>query len=436
MRTSIVTTAAALGLMLSSACGGSSGGEDDFPELTPFPASMEERLHEIRDKVAEIRGLPINEDAVEGLITAEDLEAYGLEQFAALEDSEEEIEAAEAVWKLLGLIPADYTLEDFISDSSGAVAGIYYFEADRLVLVGEATDELSMSDELTLAHEYAHSLQDREVGLDTFIEDWSESKAAEEGYSSYEETLRCLIEGDAELVQRLYAEEVFGPDWREQLQAESADDDPVDIVLPEFWLRALAFNYVECPRFVEALYEEGGWDAVNAAYDDPPATTEQVLHPDKYLAGELASGPKTDSLADELEGWSQLSEGQFGEYDIFNYFYTRTGDPLSAVLAADGWGSGWTITYGDDSDASRVVVDITLRFDTRADWIEFTFTFPAVLESYGVKPEESSEDLVFRWTALEEYGQHGALIQEEDRAKVRIIFATDEEALEMFLPAD
>ncbi len=436
MRKSIVTIAVALGLVPLSACLWSSGGEDDFPELTPFPPAMEERLHEIRDKVAEIRGLPIHEEAQEGLITAEALEQYGLEQFAVLEDNDQEIEAAEATWTLLGLVPSNYTLEDYVSDSSSVIAGLYYFEADRLVLVGEATGELSIADELTLAHEYAHSLQDWEFDLDKFLVKWAESKAEEDGYSSYQDTLSCLIEGDAILTERLYAEEVFGPDWEEQLDAESADDEPIDIDLPEFWLRALAFDYVECPAFVEALYEEGGWDAVNAAYEDPPATQEQVLDLDKYRDGELASGPKPDGIEDEIDGWSQLSEGQFGAYDVFNYILTRTGDPFSSAIASAGWGSGWLITYGDDSDASRVAVDISFRFDTRADWAEFIIAFFGVLESYGVTPEDSSADQIFRWTALEEYGQHGALIQEEDRAKVRIIFATDEEALEMFLPAD
>ena len=78
MRKLIVTIAVALGLMLFSACLGSSGGEDDFPELTPFPPAMEERLHEIRDKVAEIRGLAVHEEAQEGEPRKEEVTPRGL----------------------------------------------------------------------------------------------------------------------------------------------------------------------------------------------------------------------------------------------------------------------------------------------------------------------------------------------------------------------
>ena len=438
MRNSIVAITVALGLVPLSACVWSSGGEDDFPELTPFPPAMEERLHEIRDKVAEIRGLPIHEEAQEGLLTTKALQEYDRDQFAALEDEDaEEVEAAESMLVLLGLVPPGYTFaDDYASDSAELIAGLYYFEADRLVLIGEATSELSISDELTLAHEYAHSLQDWEFGLDKFLVEWTESQLEEDGYSSYQDTLSCLIEGDAELTQRLYAEEVLGPDWLDQLDAESADDEPVDSDLPEFLARSIAFNYGDCVSFVEALYEDGGWDAVNAAYEDPPATQEQVLDPDKYDARELASGPKPDSLEDELDGWSEAFEGQFGAFDVFNYVVSRTDDSAAAAAGALGWGSGWIRTYRDDGDASRIAVDLTFRWDSGVDYLVFLGAFLLVLESYGVSPEDIEGEDVFRWTALEEYGQHGALILDEVSTKTRIIFATDEEALEMFLPAD
>ncbi len=438
MRKSITTIGIALGLMLFFACSGSSGGEDDFPELTPFPPAMEERLHEIRDKVAEIRGLPIHEEVREGLVTTEALQEYGRDQFAALEDEDaEQLEASEAMLVLMGLAPPGFTFaDDYASDQAELIAGLYYFEADRLVLVGETTGELSIADELTLAHEYAHSLQDREFGLDEFGAEWIETELEEKGYSSYGETLRCLIEGDAELTQRLYAEDVLGDDWQEQLDAESVDDEPIDSDLPEFLLRSAAFNYGDCVSFVEALYEDGGWDAVNAAYDDPPATQEQILDVDKYKEREIASGPKPDSLEDDLNGWSALFGGQFGAFDVFNYVLTRTGDGTLAATGALGWGSGWIMTYRDDDDASRVAVDITFRWDTRVDYLEFLVAFIGVLESYGVDPEDIEGEGVFRWTALEDYGQHGALILNEDSTRTQIIFATDEEALEMFLPTD
>jgi hypothetical protein len=81
-------------------------------------------------------------------------------------------------------------------------------------------------------------------------------------------------------------------------------------------------------------------------------------------------------------------------------------------------------------------VDIIFRWDSGEDYVEFLGAFVLVVESYGVQPEDIKGEDLFRWTALEEYGQYGALILDEGSTKTRIIFATDEEAREMFLPAD
>jgi hypothetical protein len=169
---------------------------------------------------------------------------------------------------------------------------------------------------------------------------------------------------------------------------------------------------------------------------DPPATQEQVLVLDKYKDGELASRPKPDSLDDELDGWSEAFDGQFGAFDVFNYLVSRTDDEIAAVTGAFGWGSGWIRTYRDDGNPSRIVAELTLRWDSGVDYLEFLGAFLLVLDSYGVSPEDIEGEDVFRWTALDEYGQHGALILDEDNTTTQIIFATDEEALEMFLTAD
>ena len=49
---------------------------------------------------------------------------------------------------------------------------------------------------------------------------------------------------------------------------------------------SLAAPYIYGTLFVHALRRRGGWDAVNRAWDDPPTTSEQILHVDKWLAHE------------------------------------------------------------------------------------------------------------------------------------------------------
>ena len=408
----------------------------DFPELTPFSPELQATLHGIRAKVADIRGLPVHPTAQEGLVTRDALAAYGRDQFAALEDEDlAEVEIAEQMLTLMGLIPPGYTFEKFVEEESNIIAGVYYFEADRLVLVGQNTDSLSVSEELTIAHEYTHSLQDARYELTTFADKWTESSQEKEGYTSYSETLRCLIEGDAELTQRLYGEQVYGPDWQNIAAAESADDEPIDFDIPDFLLYGFAFYYSDCISFVEHLYEEGGWEAVNAAYDNPPGTTEQILDPAKFKAGEWATVPKPASLDGRLPGWSELEGGQWGQYDTYNYLGARTKDyGFTALLASFGWSSGWIRWFQNDSDRSRIAVEVRLAWDEEFGSSSFETAFADVLESHGVTESDVSKTgAVSRWVTSDGSNQHGALVLPEGGTTARLIFATDDAALDAFL---
>src|SRR5262249_58195817 len=59
-----------------------------------------------------------------------------------------------------------------------------------------------------------------------------------------------------------------------------------------------------------ALQERGGWDAVRAAWSTPPASTEQVLHPDKFFAHEA---PRIVRIAYAPPRGRVLAEGVLGE---------------------------------------------------------------------------------------------------------------------------
>src|SRR3972149_6464974 len=126
---------------------------------------------------------------------------------------------------------------------------------------------------------------------------WEKSDSDRKAHSQYSVTARCLFEGDAELTERLYAEQVFGSDWQEQLQEERAQaEEDEGATSPAYLVRAELFDYWECEDFVTSLYDEGGWELVNQAYKKPPATTEQVLHPEKYRSGQLGNGQRPRDL--------------------------------------------------------------------------------------------------------------------------------------------
>src|SRR3990170_4818553 len=51
---------------------------------------------------------------------------------------------------------------------------------------------------------------------------------------------------------------------------------------PTYAIRDGQFPYLEGLAFVKTLHESGSWAEVNRTYQSLPASTEQILHPDKY----------------------------------------------------------------------------------------------------------------------------------------------------------
>ncbi len=364
------------------------GGDDEIemPELTPFAAGLEGQLHEIRATAADVRGLAINEETVEGQLTNDQLRAYSDEFYAELDaDEQAELDAYNIAFRLLHLIGPDDDLQEIGADYfSENVAGLYFREKNSLVLVGDASGGIDARAEMTLAHEYVHSFQHGAFDTDylgSLQKDVDETRGTE-----YSETVSCLIEGDATLSSVLYMEDVYGENWLDIVYPDAPADPPAsEDSTPPGMQRYFSFEYRECYWFVSSLYRDGGWAAVDAAYASPPFTTEQILHPEKYETGEASRSAASPSLEKRLgDGWERLDVVPFGEFDVYNYLASVLEDEIWAANAAAGWGSGWMSVYSAAQDDTAldpdVLLHIRLGWDTEADYWEFVFAYGAAID--------------------------------------------------------
>jgi hypothetical protein len=129
----------------------------------------------------------------------------------------------------------------------------------------------------------------------------------------------------------------------------------------------LLFPYTSGAAFVDRLLGEGGWDAVDAAYADMPASTEQILHPLKYLERDEPSLVALPDLTTALgAGWRVVDEDTLGElqtavlladFDPGEGFNGITGDialPEFARNAAAGW-DGDRFALWEDGERETLV---------------------------------------------------------------------------------
>lgn len=176
------------------------------------------------------------------------------------------------------------------------VAGYYRIGEGEIVLVTDADGAI---DESILAHELLHAWQDQRFDLTEFDAETRDGASAMTG----------LIEGDAVVVERAYAERCQS-DWSCILSSDSPTADSSDLNWGIYFADFHPYN--DGPTLVESRYETGGWEGVNALYTDPPRTTRHLLEPHTYDEFAPKQIPLTRS---PVGGWSALgpSDGPMAE---------------------------------------------------------------------------------------------------------------------------
>ncbi len=316
----------------------------------------------------------------------------------------------------LGLLP-----EASVSIHAHQVPGVYVPEQEQL-WVATGRRESSADDQSLLAHAYTHALQDQHFDL--------EAMDARATTTDATLAVRALVEGDATFLTALYRhEDPAMADWEHLtglvLQAEQPGyGEELDSL--ETWRRLQRFSYWEGRQFAEALFQAGGWEAVNRAYTNPPRSTGQVLHPERYLEerGEPIGVVVPDIGAILGGGWTVLMQDTMGEF-VVGLYLDETLPEEMAWQAAAGW-AGDTLVVWERGDGRRVFVWRTI-WDSPAEAIEFERALIALIpQRYPPAwPLDPPRDLPGRWW---ETGP-GAMCVTRVARYVTFVYAPDVNAL-------
>jgi hypothetical protein len=208
------------------------------------------------------------------------------------------------------------------------VVGYYNRKEKSMYLVG-GSSVFGPEEKVTLAHEYTHALQDQHFDL-ALVQGGTEDDG------DFSLAVDALIEGDATLTMFLYARTFLTPGELSELQSGSAESslDEAPLVIRD----ELIFPYQEGALFALRLWLEGGFELVNSAFRDPPRSTEQIIHPEKYLDREQPIAVSLPNLASAVgPDWTQLRSDVLGELDV-RILLEQFSEPGVAALGAEGWG--------------------------------------------------------------------------------------------------
>ena len=263
----------------------------------------------------------------------------------------ERLQADEEIYRLLGLIDEGDDLRELSGSLFGeGVAGYYDPSDGRLRVVEGAGTGNRVLEEMVLAHELTHALEDQRFGLDTELatDDRMLARAA-------------LHEGAATALMFAYVRDRFSAEETLGGLLSSAFQDTGD--LPPFVEASVVFPYLGGERFVSELLRRAGgdWALVDTAYElRPPASTEQILHPRAYFDADEPKPVRLRAGAVLGDGWERVHAGTWGEL--------QTRELLGDAQAAAGWG-GDRYELWRSGDARALVM--RWRWDTPRDAREF-----------------------------------------------------------------
>ena len=290
---------------------------------------MTRAVQAISEALSEARGLTLLEPVAPELISRPDLADY----LAASIDEEDQKELAsvqELYW-ILGLMNPSVELYPLFLELLGEqVLGLFNLEIDELLVVAESLP-LNGEGKLTMAHELVHALQQQRFDARTLVE---ESETNQDRALA----MTALLDGDATVASQVYATDNLTLPELIELIPEAGDPGLQAFErAPEVIQKTLLFPYQSGAAFVSSVQQTPGiWRQVNQIYSRPPVSTEQILHPAKYKAGEdpiPVSLPAGASLIEE--DWEVIMEDVFGEFLLRTYLETGLPRPQS-IRAASG----------------------------------------------------------------------------------------------------
>ena len=235
-----------------------------------------------------------------------------------------------------GMLPEGTDLATLAASFAAASAGATYSPLDKQVLLLADSHGKETTNDALLTHEFVHALQDQHFNLLQLL-------LARPYDFDREEALFAVIEGDAMDVQRRFE---LGEQWtRRSLDDVARMEDArfdeyrkeIGALFPPMLTETFIFRYRDGVRFVEAIRRKGGERAVDELFRRPPASSEQILHPEKYFAGEQPRAAQVDEQSFAAAGWHTTTATPLGEIGVRGLLLKAL-TAKEAASAAAGWG--------------------------------------------------------------------------------------------------
>lgn len=316
------------------------------------------------------------------------VEVISREEFQSGSATERSYDALDKqLWRAAFVIGDDSSVDEEFSALYGSSVQGYYTSAQggQIVLVADDPDAVEV-DRGTLVHELTHALQDQHFGI-------SRDTATRDERLGW----LGLLEGEGNYVMDRY-EERCGTEW-ECIDPVEGGSGASQQSFNEGLYLSIFHPYSDGPQFVHELQEREGWEGVNAAYENHPTSTAQIIDPGRY-----PDDPGTDvDIADRsTDAWEPVGEDgprseTLGEAGLFAAFwYNGVIDQQQIASASgeyarynythpltNGWDGDSIVVYEDGDEQAHVFES---EWETESDAEEFASGYAELLTGNAAEP--------------------------------------------------
>jgi hypothetical protein len=266
---------------------------------------------------------------------------------------------------------------------SEQIAGFYDTDNHVLYTISDIGFEPQF-DAMIYIHELTHALQDQHFNINSL---GIRNKKNDDQVTA----VMSLIEGDATLVLMEYFTKYNKFSIKMLLQAMAMDSGKLNAA-PYVLRRELLFPYVEGMALIAKIHTAKGWKGVDEAYKKPPETTEQVLHPEKYITNrDEPVEVKLPNIRRKLTGkWRLLDDNVMGELNtqiLFDIFLGK----WSSKKPSAGWDGDRYAVFKNDANGETILVWDTV-WDREKDAKEFFVSYLNLLEKKYLLKTFNRED--------------------------------------------
>lgn len=376
-------------VLLTSIAVGASFASSDRQPVTAKPGSevqagqatpeFLQAADEVLANMSKLIVLPVKEPLKKSIRSKDQIRAFVVQEDKDDKDKAQKY-ADDKTMEAFGLIPKGFPIESFMEDVlTDQIAGLYDPKGREFYIA----DWIPVDEQKeVMAHELTHALEDQSFHIDSWIKAARPNDDAELARDSVSEgsAMAAMVDYDLEDMHRSVRDL---PDVSTLIQASAVgemDKDPKLSKAPIYIRDSLIFPYLAGVTFTQQfLKAHDGWQDLHLIFEHPPVSTQQIMHPDKYL-GNVQPVPikLADWKAVAPADWKLLEENVMGEFGVEEVLKQFLGED-AAKLTSPGW-TGDRYAVFEDDKAKTLPIVFVVDMDNEEDAARFFGQYSSALE--------------------------------------------------------